>query len=118
MGCIPAENFIKANDVILPKIKETLSKGKIIILDACFYHKEPIEHLIRNLPFPHYVFTLKAPLEVCVKRDSKRKKVYGKDATKAVHKLVSRFDYGIIINTKDKTVNQVAKEILSYLPKQ
>ena len=48
-GCIPAENFIKANEIVLPEIKEKLSKGKTVIFDACFYHKEPIKHLIQNL---------------------------------------------------------------------
>ena len=115
--CIPAENFINADQIILPKIKEKMKEGKIVIFDACFYHKEHIEHIIENLPFPHYVFTLKAPLEVCVKRDNERKKTHGKDAAAAVHHLVSKFDYGIVIDISEKNISQAVKEILSHLPK-
>ncbi len=110
--CIPAENFIKANGIILPKAREKLGKGKILVFDACFYHKEPPEHILNRLSdYRHYIFTLKAPLKVCIERDSKRKKTHGKDAAKAVHKLVSRFDYGMIINTEGKTADETAKEI-------
>ncbi len=115
--CIPAKNFIKANEIILPKIKEGLNQEKIIILDGCFYHQEQIRNLIQNLSAPYYIFTLKAPLEVCIKRDSRRKKKHGKEATKAVHHLVSEFDYGTAIDINNKALNQVVKKILSHLPK-
>ena len=36
--CISAENFIKANEIVLPEVKKLLTKGKIVIFDACFYH--------------------------------------------------------------------------------
>ena len=112
---IPAKNFIKATEIILPKIKEKLSHGKILILEANFYHKKQIEHLVQNLSFPRYAFTLKAPLEVCIRRDSKRKKTLGKEATEAVYKLVSCFDYGTIIDTNKKTIDKIVKEIISYI---
>lgn len=114
--CIPAENFIKANKIVLHEVKNLLSKGNIVIFDACFYHKEVIENLIQNLPFENYIFTLKAPLKLCVKRDSERCKTYGKDAAFAVHSLVSQFDYG---NSIDATGNleDTLKKILVYLPK-
>jgi len=114
--CIPVENFIKANEIVLPKAKEKLENGKIVIFDACFYHKESIENLIENLLYPNYVFTLKAPIQVCIERDSKRSKTHGEDSAKAVHKLVSKFDYGVIIDIT-KPVNYSVEEILSYLPK-
>ena len=116
--CIPAENFIKADKIILPKVKKLLKKGKIVIFDACFYHKKHIQHLLKNLKYPHYVFTLKAPAGECIKRDLKRKKTLGKDSVCAVHWLVSRFDYGRVINTKNKPVGRTIKEILLYLPEQ
>ncbi len=113
--CIPAKNFIQAQESILPHIKKALQKGKIVIFDACFYHKGQIEHLIKSLHYPHYVFTLKASLEACIERDSKRKKTYGKDAATAVYRLVSKFDYGTAIG--EKNLDDTIKEILSYLPK-
>jgi shikimate kinase len=113
--CIPAKNFIKANEMIIPKAKQLLQKNKIVIFDACFYHKEPIEHLIQNLQFQHYVFTLKASVETCIERDRKRGKTHGEAAARAVHKLVSRFDYGIIIDIT-KPIDESIEEIMSYLP--
>jgi predicted kinase len=115
--CIPAENFIKANEIILPKARENLSAGKIVVFDACFYHKEPIEHLIKKLKYANFVFTLKAPVEVCIERDKKRQKTHGKEAAMAVHKLVSRFDYGTVIDIT-KTEDEAVKDIISCLPKQ
>jgi len=114
---VPAENFIKADNILLPKVKKLLKKGKIVIFDACFYHKKHILHLIRSLKYPHYAFTLKAPAGECIKRDLKRKKTLGKDSVCAVHWLVSRFDYGIAIKTNKKTINKILNEISKYLPK-
>jgi len=111
--CIPAANFIKVDNIILPKIKKLLKK-KIVIFDGCFYHKKHIQHLIKNLKFPHHVFTLKAPVSVCVSRDLQRNKTLGKDSAKAVHWLCSKFDYGIVIKN-NKTINETVKEIISYL---
>jgi len=116
LGVIPIKNFIKANEIILPKIKKALKQGKIVILDGCFYHKEQIEHFIDKLPYPHYIFTLKAPLKVCIQRDKKREKVYGEEAAKIVHEFTSKFDYGTVIDTENKSINETVKEIVSYLP--
>ena len=114
--CIPADNFIKADDLFLPKVKEKLHKGQQVIFDACFYHRTHLEHLIRNLPFPHYVFTLKAPVDICIKRDSGRGKAHGEDAARAVHYLVSRFDYGTVVDTGNKTADETLREISEHLP--
>lgn len=113
--CISAENFIKANEIVLPEVKKLLAGGKTIIFDACFYHKEVIEHLVQNLQMPHYIFTLKAPLEFCVKRDRERSKTHGEGAAWAVHSLVSRFDYGNIVDVTE-SLEDAVKDILSYLP--
>jgi len=112
------EDFIKANEIMLPKIRGELSKGKIVIFDGCFYFKEQIKHFQRNLSFKGYIFNLKADVETCIQRDGKRKKVYGEKAAREVHNLTSKFDYGINIDTDKKTKEQVIDEILSYLPKK
>ncbi len=114
---IPVENFIKANEIVLPTAKEKLAKGQVVIFDACFYYKEPIEHLIKSLSYPHYEFTLKAPVEVCIARDSIRNLIYGEDAARAVHSMVSRFDYGQNIDVSGDLDSGI-KQILSFLPKQ
>lgn len=112
--CIPAENFIKANEIVLPAAKKALEQGKVVIFDACFYHKEVVEHLIKNLPFPHHIFTLKVPVEICIARDAARAKVYGEGAAIAVHNLVSRFDYGVNVDVSG-TMEEAVEQIMAYL---
>ena len=114
-GCIPEDNFIKANKIIIPHASKALNRDRVVIFDACFYHKEPIEQLIRELNYPYYVFTLKAPLDVCIERDFKRKKTLGETAVREVYRLVSCFDYGFAIDVT-KSLEMSVKEIISKLP--
>jgi len=116
-GCITAQNFIKGNEIIIPQVRAELESKRKVIIDGNFYHREQIDHLTSRLGYPHYVFTLKAQLDVCIDRDKKREKKYGMEAAMAVHELVSRFDYGTIIDTEGKNATQTVKEILSHLPK-
>ncbi len=109
------EDFIKANEIILSRAKESIKKGKIVIFDGNFYFKEQIEHLKKNLPYKCYIFDLKASVETCIERDSKRRRVYGEKATREVYELVSKFDYGTKINTDKKTEEEIVKEIMGYL---
>ena len=116
-GCIPLVNFLKADECILPDVQKAFAEGKIVIFDACFYHREHIEHIIEELNAPHYVFTLKAPVEICIERDHQRQKTHGEAATRAVHSLVSRFEYGTTIDVAKLTFEQTMNKILNYLPK-
>ena len=111
------EDFIKADNIVLPKVRKSLSEEKIVIFDGCFYFKEQIQHLEKSIPFKGYVFSLKAKLETCIDRDSKRKRVYGEKAAREVFELMRKFEYGTSINTESKTEEEVVKEILSFLPK-
>jgi len=114
---LTAEDYIKANNLVLPKVKASLNKGTIVIFDGCFYFKEQIEHIKKNLKtFKSFIFNLKAPLETCIERD--RKRVYGAQAAKEVYELVSKFDSGIIINTNNRTEEEVIHKILNRLPKR
>ncbi len=113
--CIPAENLIKANEIVLPRVNTLLATGKIVIFDGCFYHNEVIEHLVQHLPYEDYIFTLKIPVELCIERDSKRNKCYGEDAARAVHSLVSQFDYGTTIDASG-SIEDTLQHIISLLP--
>jgi len=116
--CISAENFIKGNKIVIPRAIKGLNNGKIIIFDGCFYYRQQIEYLIKHLHYPHFVFTLKATKQTCISRDKQRPKStrIGEDSVNTVHKLVSILDYGIIINTDNKTIEQTIKEIVKNLP--
>ena len=113
---VPPGNLIKVNKIIEPYINEELRKGKNIVVEGNFYHKSVIKNLLSKVKYNHFAFNLKAGVVECINRDKKRKPI-GPDSIKAVHKLVSRFDYGVLINTENKTINQVVKEIIYYLPK-
>jgi broad-specificity NMP kinase len=111
-GRIPLINFMKADDIAAARVRN----ARLAVFDGNFYHKKHIIHLIGALQTTHYAFTLKAPLSLCVERDSKRKKAYGREAARAVHALVDRFDYGKVIDTRNKTADEIVKEIISSLP--
>jgi predicted kinase len=115
---IPLHKFLKADKIIAPKVKIELKNGKNIVFDGNFYHKEQIKDLIKRLNSKHFIFTLKANLKECIKRDKARKKYLGRKPISDVFKLVSKFDYGTKIDTEKKTENQVIKDILSYLPNE
>ncbi|MBI5072069.1 AAA family ATPase [Candidatus Falkowbacteria bacterium] len=115
-ACIPAANFIKGLEIVIPKARDFLQKGKIVIFDGCFYHYEVLDYLIKNLNFPHYVFTLKAPINVCIDRDKLRPKTLGEDAARAVYTLVSCHNFGIIIDA-NKSLEETQRAIMSHLPK-
>lgn len=112
--CISEEKCIKANKIIIPKIKEKLN-NKIVIIENNFYHKKQIEDLLKNIPAKSFIFTLKASSKTCIKRDRKREKPLGDKSIIDVFNLVSAFDYGKIINTENKTENKVVEEILKII---
>ena len=117
-GFIAEESFLKANTLIIPAMKKSLSKGKITILDGNFYRKTQLLDILKKVKSKKYIFTLKASVNECIKRDKERKISLGKDAVKVVHKIVSKLDYGIVINTNNRSVEETMKEVISYLPKK
>ncbi len=114
-GYISQKSFKKANGIIAPQAKKILDSGKPIVFDGNFYWKSIIDDLIKRLNFPHHVFTLKAPLEVCITRDKERGKTHGVDAARAVYEKSTEFDYGTAINI-NRPLEECIKDILSYLP--
>ena len=115
-GYISQRSFKEANEIISPQAKDNLDKGISIVFDGNFYWKSQIEDLISRLNFSYYVFTLKAPLEICIARDIERRKTHGEEAARAVYKKSTEFDYGKIIDI-NRPLEICVKDILSYLPK-
>lgn len=113
---ISQKSFIKVNEIIVPNAKRILDSDEPVIFDGNFYWQSQIDDLITRLNFPHYVFTLKAPLEICIERDRQREKTHGEDAARAVYKKSTRSDYGTVIDI-NRPVDKCVKDILSYLPK-
>jgi predicted kinase len=115
-GYISQKSFKKANEIIAPQAQKILDSGKPVVFDGNFYWKSQVEDLISRLDFPHYVFTLKAPLEVCIERDKNRNKTHGEDAARAVFKKSTEFDIGTVIDI-NKPLKECIADILSQLPK-
>jgi tRNA uridine 5-carbamoylmethylation protein Kti12 len=115
-GYVSQKSFKKVNEIITPEAINILKNKQPIIFDGNFYWKSQIDDLIDKLDFPHYIFTLKAPIELCVERDAKRDKTHGKDATQVVYKKSTEFTYGTEIDVS-KNLDECIKEIISYLPK-
>lgn len=114
-GYISQASFKKVNEIINPEAIETLKNNKPVIFDGNFYWKSQIDDLINKLNFPHYVFTLKASLELCIERDSKRVEPHGEGAAMVVHKKSTEFTHGTEIDVT-KNLKECIDEILSYLP--
>ena len=107
IGKIPLKNFILVNDIIAK-----MNGDKVI--DGNLYYKEQVEDLVKRLGNCK-VFTLKASVDVCINRDKSRKRVYGEGAARAVYNLVTAFGYGTLINTENKTKEDVVEDILEVL---
>ena len=99
---------------LTPPVKTYVTKHKNDLKKSSFYHKQQLEDLEKSLPFEHFIFDLKATVEECIVRDKSRKSI-GQDAIRAVHSMVSEFDYGVAINTGSKTVEGVAGEIMGLI---
>ena len=113
--CIPAENFITAQTRVLPEARAALDAGRPVIFDGNVYHQEQLDHFAEALPTEGIVFTLTAPLPVCIARDAGRDRTYGEGAAAAVHWLVSRVEAGIFIETEGLTVEETLAEIRRQL---
>lgn len=108
--------YVNANRIAAGRARSALAHGTPVVFDGCFYWKTQIADLERRLPFPHEVFTLKAPLSVCIARDAGRKVVFGTEAAEQVYRKVTRFESGVPIDaTQDIPIT--VKEIRSHLPR-
>ncbi len=117
--CIKEENFLKANGLIIPRMNVLMTKGRNVIIDGNFYHKNHLRELIRASEFPVKVFTLKSKVDDCLSRDSERSEgKIGKRNIRQVHALVSRWDYGIVIDINGKSAKKVTAEILREIRNQ
>jgi tRNA uridine 5-carbamoylmethylation protein Kti12 len=117
-GCIPLDNFIRGNEFALGSVSGLNAFSIPVIFDGCFYHKEQLDHLLKRLDGTIYVFSLVAPVEECVARDSGRSDPIGEESVRAVHSLTSAFEVGRVINTLQKTVDSVVHEMLGLIGKR
>lgn len=115
-GYISQKSFLQANEIIIPEIEKTLSQNIPAIIDGNFYWRSQIDDMVAKLPFKHYIFTLKAPLELCIERDSKRTKPHGEVAAQVVYAKTTEFDVGEIIDAS-QSIEKSTAEIKTFIDK-
>ena len=109
--CVSEHKMIAANEIVIPMAQEKLTEGRIVIFDGNFYHKSQIKDLTTALEYPFFVFTLKADLKTCLTRNKTRSNQLDDQAVMDVFELVSKFDYGNVVNTNGQTIDETMNEI-------
>jgi hypothetical protein len=107
--------FLRANEFAAQRALRALSNGTPVVLDGNFYWKTQIADVSRRLPYPHRVFTLKAPLAACVARDGGRHPPHGRLAGEQVYAKSTRFNSGVAIDAVRPTA-EVVSDIVGRLP--
>lgn len=110
-GDIPLETFLKVNRKILPELKNNYQKNIVSIIDHNFYYPEHLEDLLQYFD-DHLVVTLKAKLATCIERDREREKAYGEQTTKALYKICTKFNVGLVVDTDKNDIDMTIAHIL------
>lgn len=116
-GYISQASFKKANEIAAEQAISLLKQNIPVVFEGNFYWKSQIDDLSFRLPEPPTIFTLAAPLEVCIDRDRKRDHPHGEDAVRVVHAKTSEFTAGTIVDATTSPDECVIK-ILSSLSAQ
>jgi len=106
--------FLRANAFAVERARGILDEGTPVVVDGNFYWKSQIEDLVRTLDHRHFVFTLKAPLRLCIERDRGRDLPHGSEGARAVYAKSTRFEYGIGVDATGP-IESTLCEIRSHL---
>jgi predicted kinase len=106
--------FLRANGRAEALARPLLKRGVPVIFDGNFYWKTQIEDLLRRIDLPHRVFSLTAPLALCVARDGQRPQPHGAEAARRVYARSTKFSYGIPIDARRAPLD-VVRQIERHL---
>jgi adenylate kinase family enzyme len=106
--------FLQANEFGVPQARGFLEKGTPVIFGGNFYWKTQIKDLVGQLDYRRYIFTLKAPLRLCIERDRGRVTSHGSKGAKEVYAKATKFDYGIGVDAT-RSIECVLHEITSHI---
>jgi predicted kinase len=106
--------FLRTNEIAATEARRWLSKGTPVVFDGNFYWKTQITDLTHRLQFPHHIFTLEAPLAVCVERDGRRRPPHGPEAAEQVYAKTHRFRAGIGVDAT-RSVAQVVSDLVARI---
>ncbi len=125
---ISLRSFLRANAIAADQAQPSLEAGQSVIFDGCFYWREQLDDLAGRSDGGLQVFTLAAPLRVCVERDKTRPlplagvepqggNQQGEQAVKEVYKLVAEVPCGVTIDASGPA-EATAGAILRYLTRR
>ena len=109
-GYVSERSFLEANEVAIRTAAPRLERGIPIVFDGNFYWRSVIDDLVRRLPAPHLVVTLRVPVELCLARDAERDRPLGPESVRDVYRKATEFDYGVGVDatgTVDETVDAI-----------
>ncbi|HXQ93599.1 MAG TPA: AAA family ATPase [Thermoplasmata archaeon] len=107
--------FLAANRVAVGIARPLLAAGTAVVFDGNFYWKRQLDDLIGRLSYPHQVFTLQAPVALCILRDRRRRPSHGAIAARQVYAKATRFEYGISVDATG-SLAAVVRRIERQLP--
>jgi len=113
-GRLITDYLIAADDIMLPQAEEGLKGGKVVIFDHCFYDVDHLDDILQRLQYPHFIFSLHAPVDVCIERNRTRPRSWG--GVRRNHRYVSQLEIGIGIDVGEISAEQAAEQLLSHLP--
>jgi predicted kinase len=108
--------FLAANDFAMAEARPLLERGMPVIFDGNFYWRSVLEDLLARLRGDRFVFTLIAPLSVCIERDSRRSPSHGSEAAQEVFAKSTAFDFGLEIDAA-RPLEVVVREIKNHIAK-
>jgi predicted kinase len=111
---ISLESFLRVNEVAAELARGFLSSAVPVVFDGNFYYEAQIADLIGRLEYEHYVFTLQAPLSLCIARDAGRVISYGSEAARDVFRKSTEFESGVGIDAT-RPLDAVVADIVSRL---
>ena len=109
-GYVSLRSFLRVNEIAAGPARVSLAAGTPVILDGNFYYVAQIRDLIDRLPYLNFVFTLQAPLEVCLDRDRHRARPLGEEGVRDVYAKSTSFEWGIGVDAThplDRVVDQI-----------
>ncbi|HEY6238736.1 MAG TPA: ATP-binding protein [Thermoplasmata archaeon] len=115
-GFVSEASFLRANTFAIAQASDSLARGRPAVFDGNFYWRSAVEDLDRRVGHPLHVFTLKAPLEVCLERNRGRSPPQADEGTRKVYAKATGFDVGVSIDATRPLAETVAA-IRSHLPR-
>lgn len=123
---ISLASFLRANTFAIERARDSLARHVPVIVEGNFYWAEQVDDFLTRLGSSAVVFTLLAPLHVCIERDRQRPEPaegvgpragdhMGEESVRQVYAMVSAVDRGSPVDASGPT-QETVRRILAQLP--